>query len=103
MKQALILATFMFAGLTACAVDPDPNSLDSAEPASAAEPVSRATAEAASSVIGPGCYASWECDWICGTYIGGVLHRYPTNVLHQYCPDGSDTVIVRHACGEDCY
>lgn len=49
------------------------------------------------------CQQVWECDPICGRYQNGVLVRYPTNVLHNECDDGTDTVIHRDPCGENCY
>jgi hypothetical protein len=49
------------------------------------------------------CFEVWKCDKICGRFVGGVLVRFGTNVLHEHCSDGTDTVEITHPCGEDCF
>jgi len=76
------------------------------------EPTNDPTGEATNDLTATGsgpktnatCQLIWECDPICGRYQNGVLVMYPTNVLHNECDDGTDSVVLTHACfTEDCY
>jgi hypothetical protein len=100
MRSAWTLAVLLAATVTACAVDP----------VSSAPPPSAAVAEASDAITAApihsasaSCFHVWECDQICGTFVNGTLVRYPTNVLHLECDDGTDTVLRTDPCGEACF
>jgi hypothetical protein len=99
MRLALTLAVLSFATMSACAVDPDP----AASPSASAAEVSDAITGAPIHPSPASCFHVWECDQICGTFVNGTLVRYPTNVLHLECDDGTDTVLHQDPCGEACF
>jgi hypothetical protein len=96
MKHIIGLAALSLFTLVACGVDPAPNT-DEAARAAAITATEDATAQTLT------CTKVWECDEICGTWVNGVLVRYSTNVLHEYCSDGSDTIKRTDPCGEACF
>lgn len=103
MTRAWTVAVLSLAALTACAVDPAPQ-------ASTPTAASPSEAEASDAITGTPihsasvtCAKIWECDLVCGRFVDGVLIRFPTNVLHLECDDGSDTVLHQDPCGENCF
>jgi hypothetical protein len=104
MRYASKLVAMLFIGVAACAVDARPNATEDTDLSTRSTELSLAGLESATSTTqNVTCDSVWECDPICGTWVNGVLVRYPTNVLHQYCSDGSDTVVLTHPCGEVCF
>jgi ABC-type glycerol-3-phosphate transport system permease component len=97
MRKTWILAVLSFATLAAFAVIATTEATSSAavttSPPTATPPVTRAA----------NCSQVWECDQVCGTWVNGTLVRYPTNVLHLECDDGTDTVLHQDPCGEACF
>jgi hypothetical protein len=107
MKHALKLMTVLLVGVAACVADSGNQPTDNAELSTSSTELSVASSESARST-GPvaqdvTCNFVWECDEICGFYINNDLVRYSTNVLHEECSDGSDTVQRVDPCGEDCF
>lgn len=109
MRNALKLATVLLIGVAACAVDDaSPHATESTDSSALLTELPIAGPQSATSA-GPitqnvTCFSEWDCDLICGFYNNnGILVRYPTNVLHQVCSDGSDTVIRTDPCGEACF
>jgi hypothetical protein len=113
MTHALKLMAVLLISVAACAVD-SADSVESGIQASestvsstGSTELSIADSESATGITpitqAVTCSQVWECDPICGRFINGVLVRFPTNVLHNECSDGSDTVVLRHPCGEDCF
>ena len=105
MKFVLSFVALSLLGVAACATEvPDPGT---ATEASATEATSTgalsAAPEVAASPQAVTCFEVWKCDKICGQFVGGVLVRFGTNVLHEHCSDGTDTVEITHPCGEDCF
>jgi hypothetical protein len=113
MTHALKLMTVLLISVAACAVD----SVDSVESGTQASEdtvsptrsteLSITDSESASGTDlitqAVTCTQVWECDMVCGRFINGVLVRFPTNVLHNECSDGTDTVLQTHPCGENCF
>jgi hypothetical protein len=102
MKRGMVCAAMWLTVMVGCAVesqpgDPSDVSSSTSELSSAQGPVGGVTANDVT------CNEVWECDEICGTFIGDTLVRYSTNVLHKECSDGSDTVMRTDACGEGCF
>ena len=108
MRNALTLMTVSFLGITACAVDSGTPPTETATSSALSTDLPVPAPEAASGTTpitqDLACSKIWECDEICGFYTSnGILVRYSTNVLHEYCSDGSDTVVRADACGEACF
>jgi hypothetical protein len=100
MRSASTLAVLLFATVAACAVDPVADgSPSSASVAEVSDAVTAAPIQSASA----SCFRVWECDLVCGRFVNGVLIRFPTNVLHLECDDGTDTVLRTDPCGESCF
>ena len=87
MKHIYIALGLLLAGLAACAVEPVPESADGTAVSTRIAGVSTTSALS--------CQQVWQCD-SCDTWSF-------TNVLHEICDDGSDTVIVAHSCQESCW
>jgi hypothetical protein len=93
------------AALTACAVDPAPQASTPAAESPSVSEAEVSDAITATPIHSPSasCAPVWECDLVCGRFVNGVLIRFPTNVLHLECDDGTDSVIRQDPCGEDCF
>lgn len=47
------------------------------------------------------CDFVWTCEqWVCPS---PWLPQSQANVLHEYCPDGSDTVVQVSGCNDGCF
>ena len=107
MKHALTLLAPWLISMAACAVESGTQTTEDLTSSALSTELAVSSPESTSG-IGPitqsvTCDRVWECDPICGTWVNGVLVRFPTNVLHEYCSDGSDTVVQTHPCGEVCF
>ncbi len=108
MKYALTFVTVLLVGVSACAVEPGNQPTDDTSLSTSSSQLSVAGSESTNrtSVTQQDvtCSDVWECDQICGFFNNnGILVRFPTNVLHQECSDGSDTVLHTDPCGEACF
>ena len=108
MKHVMSLLLVSLVTTAACVDNgpaPDPSPDPSSDPSlQVSEETSELTATGSGPKTNVTCQQVWECDPICGRYQNGVLVMYPTNVLHNECDDGSDSVVLTHACfTEDCY
>jgi hypothetical protein len=103
MKYVLPFVVLSLLGVAACGVDVTDATTDSTDTSTSAEQLSSPAPEVAASPQAVTCFEVWKCDKICGQFVGGVLVRFGTNVLHEHCSDGTDTVEITHPCGEDCF
>jgi hypothetical protein len=105
MKHVLTILVLSLVGVAAC-VDSaptasEPTASQSSQTSELSEAPEAANGGATTEAVT--CTKIWECDQICGRFVNGVLIRFSTNVLHQECSDGSDTVVKTDPCGEDCF
>jgi hypothetical protein len=94
MKNAYkLIASLLFAFATVgCAVPPEEGS-DEVVSSSLAE-----SADANGVASTAGCATYWTCEPC--SFVGSPGNR---NIFVEECPDGSIRVILRRACGEDCF
>jgi len=107
MKHVMKFMTVLLVGVAACVADSGNQPIDDLASSTSSSELSAAGSENTSSTKITAqdvtCNLVWECDEICGFFIGNDLVRYSTNVLHEECSDGSDTVQRTDPCGEDCF